>query len=138
MNRRLALSFTMSALLLGGSMVGCTHDAHLASASARDGDKAASQAADLAGKAGNALAKKKGDKAVDFAEAAVALQPRDADYRVLLGQSYMQAGRFASAHEAFIDTLALDLTYPTASKRISAGPCSPHPPRPRAMSRPVR
>lgn len=108
MNRRLALSFTMSALLLGGSMVGCTHDAHLVSASARDGDKAASQAADLAGKAGNALAKKKGDKAVDFAEAAVALQPRDADYRVLLGQSYMQAGRFASAHEAFVDTLALD------------------------------
>ncbi|MGN6277582.1 MAG: SPOR domain-containing protein [Sphingomonas sp.] len=108
MNRRLALSFTMSALLLGGTMVGCTHDAHLASASARDGDKAASQAADLAGKAGNALARKKGDKAVEFAEAAVALQPRDADYRVLLGQSYMQAGRFASAHQAFVDTLSLD------------------------------
>ena len=36
MNRRLAMSFTLSALLLGGTMVGCTHDAHVASASARD------------------------------------------------------------------------------------------------------
>lgn len=108
MNRRLALSFTMSALLLGGTMVGCTHDAHLASASSRDSDKAASQAADLAGKAGKQLARKNGDKAVEFAEAAVALQPRDAGYRVLLGQSYMQAGRFGSAHQAFVDTLALD------------------------------
>jgi len=108
MNRRLAFSFTMSALLLGGTMVGCTHDAHLASASSHDADKAASQAADLAGKADKALARNKGDKAVEYAEAAVALQPRDAGYRVLLGQSYLQAGRFASAHQAFVDTLSLD------------------------------
>ena len=108
MNRRLAASFTLSALLLGGTMVGCTHDAHLASASARDADKVAAQAADLAAKAGKAVAAKKGDKAVEYAEAAVALQPRDADYRAVLGQSYMQAGRFASAHQAFVDTLSLD------------------------------
>ncbi|HET8611830.1 MAG TPA: tetratricopeptide repeat protein, partial [Sphingomonas sp.] len=108
MNRRLAMSFTLSALLLGGTMVGCTHDARVASASARDAEKAESQAADLAAKAGKALASKKGDKAVEYAEAAVALQPRDASYRVLLGQSYLQAGRFASAHQAFADTLALD------------------------------
>lgn len=108
MNRRLALSLTVSALLLGGTMVGCTHDAHLASASGRSADKAAAQAADLAGKASRALAAHNGDKAVEFAEAAVTLQPRDAGYRALLGQSYMQAGRFASAHQAFVDTLALD------------------------------
>jgi Flp pilus assembly protein TadD len=108
MNRRLAMSFTLSALLLGGTMVGCTHDTRIASASARDADKAESQAADLAAKAGKALADKKGDKAVDYAEAAVTLQPRDASYRVLLGQSYLEAGRFASAHQAFVDTLALD------------------------------
>jgi Flp pilus assembly protein TadD len=108
MNRRLALSFAASALLLGGTMVGCTHDAPLASASARDAGKAEAQAADLAAKAGKALAGKNGDKAVDYAEAAVTLQPRDAAYRMLLGQSYLQAGRFASAHQAFTDTLALD------------------------------
>ncbi|MGN6268715.1 MAG: SPOR domain-containing protein [Sphingomonas sp.] len=108
MNRRLALSFATSALLLGGTMVGCTHDAHLASASSRDADKAASQAADLAAKAGKALARNKGEQAVEYAEAAVALQPRDASYRTLLGQSYLQAGRFASAHQAFVDTLSLD------------------------------
>lgn len=108
MNRRLAMSFTLSALLLGGTMVGCTHEAHLASASARDADKAESQAADLAEKAGNALAKKNGDKAVEYAEAAVALQPREASYRALLGQSYLEAGRFASAHQALVDALALD------------------------------
>lgn len=108
MKRRLALSFVTSALLLGGTMVGCTHDAHLASASSRDADKAASQAADLSAKASKALARNNGDKAVEYAEAAVALQPRDAGYRTLLGQSYLQAGRFASAHQAFVDTLSLD------------------------------
>ena len=108
MNRRLAMSFTLSALLLGGTMVGCTHDAHVASASARDAGKAAAQAADLSAKADKALAAKKGDKAVEYAEAAVTLQPRDAGYRALLGQSYMEAGRFGSAHQAFADTLTLD------------------------------
>lgn len=106
MNRRLAMSFTLSALLLGGTMVGCGHDARVASAS--DSANAATQASDLAGKATRALTYKDGDKAVRFAEAAVTLQPRDASYRALLGQSYMQAGRFASAHQAFADTLLLN------------------------------
>ena len=52
MNRRLAMSFTLSALLLGGTMVGCTHDARVASASDRDAGKAEAQAADLSAKAG--------------------------------------------------------------------------------------
>ena len=108
MKSRIAITFGLSALLLGGTMVGCTHGQGLASASSRDADKAQAQAADLAAKAGKALAKKNGDKAIEYAEAAVALQPRDASYRALLGQSYLTAGRFASAHQAFADTLALD------------------------------
>ena len=102
------MTFGLSALLLGGTMVGCTHGQGLASASSRNADKIDAQAADLAAKAGKQLAKKNGDKAVEYAEAAVALQPRDAGYRALLGQSYLEAGRFASAHQAFADTLTLD------------------------------
>ena len=108
MKSRVVATFGLSALLLGGTMVGCTHGQGLASASSRDAGKVDAQAADLAAKAGKELAKKNGDKAVEYAEAAVALQPRDAGYRALLGQSYLQAGRFASAHQAFADTLTLD------------------------------
>lgn len=108
MNSRVVMTFGLSALLLGGTMVGCTHGQGLASASSRDAGKIDAQAADLAARAGKELAKKNGDKAVEYAEAAVALQPRDAGYRALLGQSYLQAGRFASAHQAFADTLTLD------------------------------
>ena len=85
MNRRIAATFGLSALLLGGTMVGCTHGDGLASASSRSESKAQAQAADLSAKATKALAKKKGDDAVRFAEAAVALQPRDAGYRTVLG-----------------------------------------------------
>ncbi|MGN6377082.1 MAG: SPOR domain-containing protein [Sphingomonas sp.] len=108
MKTRAVLSLSLSALMLGGSVVACSHGQGLASASARDADKAQRQAADLADKAGRQIAHRNGDKAVEYAEAAVALQPRDAGYRALLGQSYLQAGRFASAHQAFADTLALD------------------------------
>lgn len=46
--------------------------------------------------------------AVAAAEQAVAFAPRVAGYRLLLGQSYLQAGRFVSAGQAFADVLALD------------------------------
>jgi len=108
MNSRVVATFGLSALLLGGTMVGCTHGQELASASSRDAGKINAQASDLVSKADKELARKNGDKAVEFAEAAVALQPRDATYRALLGQSYLEAGRFASAHQAFADTLTLD------------------------------
>src|SRR3546814_11063525 len=48
------------------------------------------------------------DDAVDFAEKAVALAPREAGYRAVLGQSYLTDGRFTSARQAFTDALALD------------------------------
>ena len=67
----------------------------------------AKTAAREAGKAARALDKRNAADAVAAAEAAVALQPRVADYRMLLGQGYLQAGRFASAGQAFADTLAL-------------------------------
>lgn len=75
----------------------------------RDGSAAASkEAAKQAERTAKALGQRDAGAAVAAAERAVAFAPRVAGYRMLLGQSYMQAGRFASARQAFADTLALD------------------------------
>jgi len=68
----------------------------------------AKRAAGLADNAQHALAKRDVAKAVAFAENAVALDPRNAEYRGLLGQSYLLSGRFASASQALTDALTLD------------------------------
>jgi Flp pilus assembly protein TadD len=70
--------------------------------------KAERQATKLAAKAGEALKVHDGAKAVTLAENAVALDPRSADHRALLGQAYLMAGRFASASTALRDALTLD------------------------------
>ena len=46
-------------------------------------------------------------KAIEVAEAAVAADPRKADYRTLLGRAYLLGGRYASARTAFEDALTL-------------------------------
>lgn len=99
---RLLLSFSLSMLVAGGTTAGCTTTGSgLVSASGRavEGRDAA-----LAGKA---LARGDAITAVAFAEAAVAGSPRRADYRVLLGKSYLRAGRFRSARAAFANALTL-------------------------------
>ena len=58
--------------------------------------------------ASKALEKHKVSKAIASAEAAVALDPRNAGYRTLLGQAYLAAGRFPSAVGALTDALSLD------------------------------
>ncbi len=45
--------------------------------------------------------------AVTAAETAVAYQPHDPSYRLLLGQAYLSAGRFTAAETSFSDTLTL-------------------------------
>ena len=57
--------------------------------------------------AGKAMASGNVRAAVKSAEDAVAYQPNDPQYRLLLGQSYLSAGRFASAETAFSDVLTL-------------------------------
>lgn len=114
MNTRALLLGGISALLLGGTMVGCAaNGGSLASAGDRSGVAAAKGAATNAGKAQTALARRDGGAAIGYAEGAVALMPQSAEYRMLLGQSYLQEGRFASASQAFADTLALS---PTSGK----------------------
>lgn len=111
MNTRALLLGGISALLLGGTMVGCAASSGgIASASDANVALAAKGAAGDAGRAQAALARNDGPVAISYAERAVALMPQRAEYRMLLGQSYLQGGRFASAAHAFADTLQLSPT----------------------------
>jgi len=99
MKTRAAITLGLSLLALGG--------ASLSVASARSETKAEKQALASAHKAQDFLAKGKYDAAISFAETAVSLRPQVADYRLVLGQTYLKAGRFVSARDAFGDALTL-------------------------------
>lgn len=86
------------ALALGGLAVMCAADAP---------DRAVSAGAKASDKAVKALRKHHVEEAIAAAEQAVAVAPREPGYRMVLGQSYLQAGRFQSAAQAFADVLAL-------------------------------
>ena len=102
MKTHLLVSIGLATAMLGGSL------ALVSSGTVAVASSEAGIAQKLAGKAAKALAKRRGDEAVTLAEQAVALAPRDAGYRTLLGRAYLQAGRFASATQAFSDVLALN------------------------------
>ncbi|WP_156455392.1 tetratricopeptide repeat protein, partial [Sphingomonas sp. CCH5-D11] len=106
MNKRAVAGFSLTALMLGGAMVGCAQGG-ISTASTRSEATVAKHAARNAEKAAEALQKGDPAKAVSFAEAAVAAVPNNADYRALLGSAYLKAGRFTSAHAAYADVLAL-------------------------------
>jgi Flp pilus assembly protein TadD len=99
MKTRAAITLGLSVLTLGG--------ASLAYAGARNETKVEKQALASAHKAQDFLAKGKYDAAVSFAETAVSLRPQVSDYRIVLGQTYLKAGRFISARDAFGDALTL-------------------------------
>ena len=65
------------------------------------------RAARAADQASEALERGRISRAITFAENAVAMAPRDASYRSLLGQTYLAAGRFASAEQSFDAATAL-------------------------------
>lgn len=108
MKTRTAFTFGLSALLLGGAIVGSTHQGGIAFASTRSETRDEQQAAKLSEKATKAIAKRHYEDAVGYAETAVQLQPSEPRYRTLLAMSYLQAGRFASARQAYADVLTLD------------------------------
>lgn len=108
MRTRSILSLGLSALVLGGTMVGCASQGSLAVAAGKAQDRSAKEAAKQAEGAREAIAKRKADKAVKFAEAAVSLDPQNSEHRALLGQAYLLAGRFVSAKDALTDALTLD------------------------------
>jgi len=98
----------LSALLLGGAVVGGSAPVtSVATASDRNVAATEKAAATAAKRADKALAKHDAAHAVGFAETAVQLAPRAPSYRLLLAQSYLQAGRFQSARAAYADLLTL-------------------------------
>jgi len=86
----LALTTAMAGALLSG----CT------TPSAAPGNVSASRAE-------AALAAGKHEQAISHAEAAVLSEPRNAEYRAMLGAAYLDAGRFASAATSFDDAMQL-------------------------------
>lgn len=108
MKTRSKLVIGLSALAAGSTLAaGIATQGFALSAFASDAPNAkkAAQEADAARKA---IAKRKGGEAVAHAELAVANDPQNGDYRALLGQSYLLAGRFASANQALSDALTLN------------------------------
>lgn len=69
--------------------------------------KVAPQAAVSATEAQQAMASGKHERAIAHAEAAVLAEPRSAQYRAMLGQAYLDAGRFAAAQTSLDDAMEL-------------------------------
>ena len=109
MKTRTMFSIGLSAFVLTGSMISASSLGMIAAAAPAENPK---QAAASAVKARKALALRKADQAVKYAEAAVAFAPHNAEYRALLGQTYLLAGRFASAQQALADSLSIDSSNP--------------------------
>ena len=114
MTSRMLISLGLSALVFGGTTVGCAAgQGGIASASSKPADDGQALLAAKALKKGDAVA------AVGFAEAAVAAAPTRADHRALLGRSYLQAGRFQSAREALRDALQLNNQDPRTALNLT-------------------
>lgn len=86
----LSVGTAMAAALLSGCAGGPAPQAHVSASAAQQ-----------------AQAKGKHDKAIAHAEAAVAADPNNAAYRTVLGSTYLDAGRFASAATSFEGAMAL-------------------------------
>lgn len=95
MNKALVLKLAASTILVGSVLVSC-------SASSGGG-----RPQTLSSNAQKALQAGKPEKALASAEAAVALDPRNADLRKTLANAYLANGRFSSARQSFDDALTL-------------------------------
>ena len=105
MNRKMLKKLAVSGFVLGVA-TGCSGMGKMADAPSRAAGTP-TVAAKSADKARDALEAGKPSKAVGLAEAAVAASPRDAAYRTLLGQAYLNDGRFASAASALAEAMEL-------------------------------
>ena len=108
MNRKMLMNLAVSGFVLSVA-TGCSGMGAMAEAPSRAAGKPA-VAAKSADQARAALEAGKVSKAVGLAEAAVAGSPRDASYRALLGQAYLNDGRFASATSALTEAMELGAT----------------------------
>lgn len=97
------LKIAASSLILGTAIapVNASNHGHETSGPEKAAAQAAQQAIKLMGK-------RKFADAVEKAELAVATMPRVAEYRALLGQAYLSAGRFQSAETTLGEAASLD------------------------------
>lgn len=95
MSKALVLKLAASTILVGSVLVSC-------SASSGGG-----RPQTLSSNAQKALQAGKPQQALASAEAAVALDPRNADLRKTLANAYLANGRFSSARQSFDDALTL-------------------------------
>ena len=106
MNDRALFNVAASSLIIASTMVGCS-GAALNNRVSESAGKIEQMAAAQARDAEQAIAKRDAGRAIEVAEAAVAADPRKADYRTLLGRAYLLGGRYDSARTAFEDALTL-------------------------------
>lgn len=107
-SKRIGLGMAAATAIGGAVMGGVALQTSAAVAGDRDTAAQARAAAKQAKLAERALKSSRHDEAIGRAEQAVLLVSDDASYRALLGRTYLGAGRFASAAQAFEDALKLD------------------------------
>lgn len=107
-----AISTLAIVAVLSGCAVGQESRQSLAS-------KAATSKIGLGMRAQAALEAGQFTTAVQLAEQAVQYTPNDAGYRTLLGNSYFAAGRFASAEQAYRDSLTLAAAQPEVVLKLA-------------------
>lgn len=105
MKRKTLGKAALSSLLVATTMVGCGGAAFWRPSAKVVKEKESGQK--LAAVTEKALAERDFVRALEAAEGAVALSPRDATYRQLLGRAYVANGRFASAETALGDAMTL-------------------------------
>ena len=106
-----AFKIAASTIIVSMTMVACTAQSaamrRLASPNASD-SRSARDAAQLHEQAVRAMQQGEVSQALEAIENAVAMSPRDAGYRLYLGDVYMRSGRFEAARASFADVLELD------------------------------
>jgi Flp pilus assembly protein TadD len=105
MKRPIRFGTAISTLAVAAVLAGCATGAQ--NRSSIFGSKVDHQNIGLATRAQAALAEGQLATAVQLAERAVQNTPNDAGFRMLLGNCYFAAGRFASAEAAYLDSLTL-------------------------------
>lgn len=108
---RTAFKFAASSVILAMTMVACTAQSgamRRPASAAEAGSRSDRQAAQHHERARQALQQGQLAQALEAIELAVAASPRDAGYRLLLGDIYMKSGRFESARATFADVVELD------------------------------
>lgn len=118
MNNLNKIKLAVSSLMIGAGVL-AVPPAAMAERPSANQSALARSAANAAKGARVAIAKHKFEKAVTLAERAVAAMPRVAEYRLLLGEAYLSAGRFSSAETTLADVLDLSPANPTAALKLA-------------------